>query len=104
MSGGRYVYTVRKFGGYGTQKWAVFTDDGIIHDSISYVPYMFETTIWAMEAEAATGLFDPRAWIFSFPRRTLELWRHVEKEVAVVIGDDLPPPLVKIVTGYLWGL
>lgn len=102
MSCGRYVYNVRKFCGYDAQKKAVFTDDGIIHDGIHYVPHMFDAAVRAMEAEAAAGLFEPRSWIFSFPRRTLELWRHVEDLVGKEV--DLPPPLVRIITECIWGL
>jgi hypothetical protein len=101
MSGGRYVYNVVKFGGYDVQKGAVFTDDGIIHDGTYYVPHMFETTVRAMEAEAAAGLFEPKMWIFSFPRRTLELWQCMENLIGKEV--DLPPPLVKIITQYIWG-
>jgi hypothetical protein len=106
MSRGKYGHDIgiMNVGGRFVVKRAVFTDDGIIYNGKSHYPEMFKVTIDAMEAEAAAGLFEPSMWIDSFPRRSMKLWARMEDVVRGALADDLPPPLVKIIVDYLWGL
>jgi hypothetical protein len=83
---------------------AVFTDDGIIYNGSKICLGMFEATIGTMEAETAAGVFDPSVWADSFPRRSMELLTQMEEVVEGVLGGSLPPPLINIITAYLWAL
>lgn len=83
---------------------AVFTDNGIIYDGAEICLGMFEATIGTMEAEVATGLFEPSMWFDTFPCRSTELLTQMEEVVEGELDRDLPPPLIGIITAYLWAL
>jgi len=85
-----------------TMERAVFTDDGIMYDGAAIRPGMFEATMEAMDDEVAAGVFDPSSWAGSFPRRSAELLTEMEEAVEEEL--DLPPPLIGIITAYLWVL
>lgn len=99
-----YVLCAVRTAGTATdsERRAVFTDDGIIWNNATFQDAMFETTIKAMEAEAAAGIFVPRVWAPSFPRRTAELVERYRTAIAAALADDLPAVLIGVVVVYLW--
>jgi hypothetical protein len=98
-----YVLCSTRMAGTGahSERRAVFTDDGIIWNNATFQDVMFETTIKAMEAEAAAGKFVPSMWAPSFPRRTAELVERYRATIAAALADELPAVLIGIVMFYL---
>jgi len=54
----------------------------------------------AMEKEADDGVLEVMNWLFTFPRRTIELVRRSRRMAAEALADELPVVLVGIVCDY----
>jgi len=65
-------------------------------------PKIIRLLLYAIEREAAAGIFEVDNWALTFPKKTKRMVAICREVAAAALADKLPDVLSEIVVAYLW--